>query len=90
MSTKDTNLSSIWKFNGEIFTNCMDLLTKIQTWPVIDAATFKMRTVSSTHILKVHSNLKISVHKIPIILHIHKIRLFQEKQIILILPINSL
>jgi hypothetical protein len=39
MSTKDTNLSCIWNLNGKIFTNCMVFLTKIQTWPVIDAAT---------------------------------------------------
>ncbi len=31
--------------NWKIFTNCMVFLTKIQTWPVIDAATFRTRTV---------------------------------------------
>jgi hypothetical protein len=31
----------------KIFTNCMVFLTKIQTWPVIDAATFRMHTVIS-------------------------------------------
>ncbi len=46
MSTKDTNLSSIWILvNGKIFTNCMVFLTKIQTWPVTDAATLRTRTV---------------------------------------------
>jgi hypothetical protein len=38
-------ISSIWNLNGKIFTNRRVFLTKIQTWPVIDAATLRTRTV---------------------------------------------